>query len=296
MTKKHIVWAAVIALLIGGGLLHRTLTQEVDHHGTTKLMRAIEHHEKWKTIAKLASKKNNTLNIADRKGNTALFYAVRHRTDKNEIDYLLGAGADISAQNKQLQTVLFEAARFNPSPEIITFLCARGLPVNARDIDGNTPLILAARYNSAAVVKALLGEGADLEVQGADGRTARELLAENENLSEQEKTDFRQAMLVLSMLEARLAARERQKAAADALKAKKEIKRAAPKAAKRANTPAPAPVKTRTQATAKPEVAAQPEVTAQLEKVAQPEVTVKPETAAPQEEQPAAAAEPQPEP
>ena len=208
MKKKQIVLIVLAVLIIFGGLLHRTLTQDVNHHGTTKLMRALSNHEKWKKITKIVDK-SKTLNLPDRNGNTALFYAVRHRTDKNEIEYLLKAGADINAQNKQAQSVLFEAAHFNPSAEVITFLCEKGLPVNARDINGNTPLILAARYNTSSVVRALLNEGADLELKGEDGLTAREELAINEHLSEQEKTDFRQAMLVLSILEARLAAKER---------------------------------------------------------------------------------------
>ena len=219
MKRKQIILIVLLVLIVAGGIVHRVVTQDVDHNGATRLMRAIEHNDRWKKIAKLIDK-GDQLNLQDKNGRTALFYAARYLTDKDQINYLLKAGADINIQNKLGQSVLFEAARYNPSADVVTMLCEMDVPVNQRDINGNTPLLLAARYNSSGIVKALINEGADLEMRGDDGRTAREVLAENDHLSEQEKTDFRQTMTVLSMLEARLAARERAQARASAKAAK----------------------------------------------------------------------------
>ena len=72
---------------------------------------------------------------------------------------------------------------------------------NASDNAGNTALLLAAQYNTPAVIRALLRAKADPDLPGPDGKTAAAALADNPQLSDQEKTDYRQAMLVLSILQ-----------------------------------------------------------------------------------------------
>ena len=73
-------------------------------------------------------------------------------------------------------TALHVAVRDHATSDVVTALVAGGADVNALTGDESTPLILAAQNDgdgTAAIVTALLGTtGANINVQGADGRTA----------------------------------------------------------------------------------------------------------------------------
>ena len=92
------------------------------------------------------------------------------------------------------------AVRNNPSLEILEELLVKGAPVNVMDKRGNTALLEAAEHGTPGMMKLLLRAGANPAMKNADGKTVAELMAKNERFSEQEKNDYRQALLVLSIL------------------------------------------------------------------------------------------------
>ena len=60
--------------------------------------------------------------------------------------------------------------------------------------------MLAAQKNNKEVLAVLLRGGGDSQAKDAQGKTVAEYLQENPQLTDQEKTDYRQAMLVLYLL------------------------------------------------------------------------------------------------
>ena len=80
------------------------------------------------------------------------------------------------------QTPLMVAAR-DESAEAVQALIDAGAGVEARDELGATPLMYAAeRSQSSDVVQTLLNAGADASPKDRDGKTAWDLIQENEAL------------------------------------------------------------------------------------------------------------------
>lgn len=200
MKKNTIFIFLIVAALLTGGLYFRYHGKETDARGATRLMRSIESNAGLKDTVKLIEKSND-VNVRDKSGQTALFYAARHAQDPRVIRDLLMAGANLHIADNMGQTALMTAAQYNPAVEVLEEFTKNGAHVNAADNAGNTALLLAAQYNTAPVIKSLLRAKADPDAKGPEGQTASEALAANQKLNEQEKTDYRQAMLVLSILQ-----------------------------------------------------------------------------------------------
>ncbi len=200
MNKHTWIFIAAMIGLIGGGLLYRHFAQDVDSRGATRLMRAIEGNDTGKMDKFLHA---GDINVRDKAGQTALFYAARHATEPKVIYQLIVAGSDPLATDKAGNTPLTTAAKYNPSTAVVLALAKQGnRHPQQQQANKNKALQRAAKYNSADVIKALLIAHAS-PVVPKERSSAAAYLAENEKLTEQEKTDFRQAMLVLEILEAR---------------------------------------------------------------------------------------------
>ncbi len=200
MNKHTWIIIGILVGVIAGGLAYRHFAQDVDSRGATRLMRAIEDNdlEKMEQLLSTAD-----VNVRDKAGQTALFYAARHATEPKTIYRLIVAGADPFATDKQGNTALMTAAAQNTAVPVVMALASR--PSNSleqRQQNLNKALVLAAKYNTAAVIKALLIANAT-PLEAAHERPMAEYLAANEKLTEQEKNDYRQAMLVLEILEGR---------------------------------------------------------------------------------------------
>lgn len=192
-------WIFVMAMvgLIGGGLLYRHFAQDVDSRGATRLMRAIEENDTEKAEKLLDGQE---VNVRDKSGQTALFYAARNVTDPKVIYKLIVAGADPLATDKSGNTPLTTAAKYNTSPAVVMAL-AKQSAQQQENID--KALVQATKHNTADVIKALLAVQANPVGAQANKRNANVFLAENERLTEQEKQDYRQVMLVLEILDQR---------------------------------------------------------------------------------------------
>lgn len=101
---------------------------------------------------------------------TALEYAVRNG-NRDILQVLLWAKADINARNEDGQTVLMMLGE-KVTSEIVWDLVNAGAKVNLRDKDGDTALISVAQENNVEALKALLDAGAKVDASNKDGETA----------------------------------------------------------------------------------------------------------------------------
>lgn len=199
MKKSTWVFIAVLCVIIAGGLAYRHFAQERDSRGATRLMRALEDND-TKEMEKLLNEQEVT--ARDKSGQTALFYAARHATQPQVIHKLLLAGADPLATDKDGNTPLMVAAQYNPTPVITLVLARQGGNSSAQQHNKNKALLLAVKHNSLPVIKTLLIAHASPHFQQGEPLAA-DYLPENKQLSEQEKIDLRQAMLLLEILDER---------------------------------------------------------------------------------------------
>ena len=97
------------------------------------------------------------------------------------MEFLVGKGADENARLKDGRTGLMVAARLGKT-ERIAFLIAKGADVNARDQTGATALMIASAVRweeeSVKMMKALISNGANLNLTDNKGRTAADRAAE----------------------------------------------------------------------------------------------------------------------
>lgn len=200
MNAKSILTVVAVFAVLVLGVFYRYYNTGVDSRGATRLMQAIEKNDDLKTTVRLIEKSKD-LNVQDKQGRTALFYAAWHAQDPAVVKDLLVGGSNMHVADTAGQTAVMAAAQFNPSAEVLAEFLKNGAHVNATDNQGNTALILAAQGNTAPVIKQLLRYRADPEMKNNAGKTASDVLAENPQLTDQEKTDYRQAMLVLSILQ-----------------------------------------------------------------------------------------------
>ncbi len=200
MKKSTWVFVAVLSVLIAGGLAYRHFAQELDSRGATRLMRALEENDTEKATDLL----NKTdVNVRDKSGQTALFYAARHAQQPQIIHKLILAGADPLTTDKHGQTPLMTAAALNPNPVIVKVLAKQGGLSAAQQQNKDKALLVAARHNTLPVIKMLLIAHANPAAQDEHGHQAANYLAENTQLSDTDKTDLRQVMMLLEILQER---------------------------------------------------------------------------------------------
>ena len=95
---------------------------------------------------------------------------------------LLERGADprLVARNDRLQVTALHAAAAANHAEIARMVVEAGTPVNATQPGGSTALHAAAQNGNLELVRFLIDHGADRDAQLDDGRTPRDLAADDE--------------------------------------------------------------------------------------------------------------------
>jgi len=130
------------------------------------------------------------IHAKDPDGNTALHIAVLSDAVES-LEFLLGAGLDITARNNQGKTVLDEAKTNRHALKILEQECIRRMmmaaktgdmaaaqrllavtSVNCRDAEGNTPLIVASRNSQKDMADFLISRGAETYHKNRSGESA----------------------------------------------------------------------------------------------------------------------------
>ena len=106
---------------------------------------------------------------------TALEHAVGN-ANREMVQLLLSAGANVNARNEGGQTVLMMLDE-DATTDLIWDLINAGAQVNLKDQNGNTALMQAARDSNLEAIKTLLDAGAEVDARNDEGETALMLAA-----------------------------------------------------------------------------------------------------------------------
>lgn len=123
-------------------------------------------------------------NVNVRDGNlvtTALEHAVRNG-NREMVQTLLSAGADVNSRNSSKETILMMLGE-ESTAEIVWDLINAGAKVNLKDDEGDTALMEAASEKNLAVLTALLHAGAKVDAKNDEGRTALMLAASDDQIA-----------------------------------------------------------------------------------------------------------------
>jgi ankyrin repeat protein len=103
-----------------------------------------------------------------------LLYDACINGDFEEVEFLVGNGADVSA-NKHGYTPLHVACSYGRL-EVVKFLVDNGADISAVDFYRNTPLHHACMYGHLEVIKFMVDNGVDISSINVDGNTTLQLL------------------------------------------------------------------------------------------------------------------------
>ncbi|HKP46186.1 MAG TPA: ankyrin repeat domain-containing protein [Pyrinomonadaceae bacterium] len=120
-------------------------------------------------VTELISRTNVNLRDED-SGTTALEHAVRN-ANREMVQLLLAAGADVNAKDSAGETVVMMLDD-DATADLIWDLINAGAKVNQKDNNGSTALMQAAETENIEAVRTLLDAGAEVEAADAEGRTA----------------------------------------------------------------------------------------------------------------------------
>jgi ankyrin repeat protein len=153
----------------------KTLLQEqgtdincTDRFGETALLNAVKHDCLDIVRVLLATTLAIDVNRGDFIQRTPLFHAVQMK-QREIVEALLSAGADINIPNTHGETALFYAAQ---QREIVEALLSAGARVDFPNNRGETALFYAVQSGRIESIKALLQAGADINFHNKRGETA----------------------------------------------------------------------------------------------------------------------------
>ncbi|HLN99435.1 MAG TPA: ankyrin repeat domain-containing protein [Pyrinomonadaceae bacterium] len=116
------------------------------------------------------------VNVRDKQSNTtALEHAVRN-ANREMVQLLLSAGADVNAKNESGETVLM-LLDADATTDLVWDLINAGAAVNARDNENYTPLMRVASANNLEALKTLIDAGSEVNTKNEAGQTALMLAA-----------------------------------------------------------------------------------------------------------------------
>lgn len=96
---------------------------------------------------------------------------------KQLIEALLSAGADINALNISNESALYQAVNHDLPVDVINILLKAGADINKADKEGITPLMLASASNNTDLLKAVYSDALDTNQENKEGVTALQIAA-----------------------------------------------------------------------------------------------------------------------
>jgi hypothetical protein len=122
------------------------------------------------------------VNLRDKRSNTtALEHAVRN-ANREMVQLLLSAGANVNLKNESGETVLMMMDG-DATSDLVWDLINVGAKVNQKDNADNTALMQAATTNNLEAVKTLIDAGAEVDARNKRGQTALMLAASEGNVN-----------------------------------------------------------------------------------------------------------------
>ena len=165
MIKRTLLWCAFLVALEPATLLADSIGR--------RLSDALRNGDMATVRTAIAN--GGDVERPDEYGNTLLMHAAVFGKIA-DVEFLLAHGASVNAANQAGHTPLMRAM---PDLTKIRILVEHGAGINAVTVEGTTPLMMAARNrNAAAVVRYLLGKGADLRATNSRGFDAVMFAAE----------------------------------------------------------------------------------------------------------------------
>lgn len=123
-------------------------------------LKAVKERDGSKVEDLLARPSPAVLNAKDTSSGDSALHIVTRGRDRTWLGFLIGKGARPDIQNKSGETALSLASQLGWA-EGADLLLLAGAQVNLGNGRGETPLMFAVRNNDAAMVRLLMGKGAD---------------------------------------------------------------------------------------------------------------------------------------
>jgi hypothetical protein len=131
-------------------------------------------------LSELLSPEN--VNLRDKQsGTTALEHAVKN-ANREMVQFLLDAGADVNLKDAAGETVLMMLDS-EATADLVWDLINAGAKVNDHDEEGTTPLMRVAAGSNTEALKVLLDAGAEINARDKHGQTALMIAASEGNVN-----------------------------------------------------------------------------------------------------------------
>jgi len=143
-----------------------------DQDSNTPLMVASIHSDASDLVKEILNRPNNTINLMDKNGRTALLLAIKEKCADNA-KILLENGARILDVDQKKNSSLMIACK-RGDIDIANYICTTydAVDINWQNNSLNTALMKAVKNNHHSLVKNLIMNGAAIEICNKDGNTA----------------------------------------------------------------------------------------------------------------------------
>jgi serine/threonine-protein phosphatase 6 regulatory ankyrin repeat subunit B len=148
---------------------HGANVNVADDNGWTAL-RIAAHFGRLTTVQALLGAPEININAQDSEGSTALYIAALNG-NYDVVKELINHGANVNLANNDRWTPLISATGKGHLTTIQALLSVPGININAKNDGGLTALYIAALNDNYDVVKALIKQGADVDITDNHGQT-----------------------------------------------------------------------------------------------------------------------------